>query len=146
MSNQPRSTTYLGTSSNPPLLQQRVRPAHTPTSWRIILYIGKSETVTAMRLEVDRPMTIDRADLVEGYIPGVDLGPFGGQDAGVSRRHAVIWGAEDGLYIQDLDSTNGTHINGFRLQPKQPYKLRNNDRVEVGQMQVTLGITNSPTL
>jgi pSer/pThr/pTyr-binding forkhead associated (FHA) protein len=142
MTNQPASTAYFQRTQNPSLQQQQVRQTQTfaANPWRIILYIGKTETVTSMGLEVSTPLTVGRADLVEGYIPGVDLGPFGGQDAGVSRRHAVLWGTQDALYIRDLGSTNGTHINGFKLQPKLTYKLRNGDRIEVGQMQCTLRI------
>jgi pSer/pThr/pTyr-binding forkhead associated (FHA) protein len=146
MTSQPRGTAILSKIDSPPLLQQRLSPPKTLAPWRIILYIGKTETVTAMRLDVDGLLTVGRADLVEKFIPGVDLGPFGGQDAGVSRRHALLWGTDDGLYIRDLESTNGTYINGFRLQPKQPYKLRNNDKIEVGQMHIVVQIINAPTL
>ncbi len=33
----------------------------------------------------------------------------------VSRRHANIVAADDGVFIQDLGSTNGTHVNGTLL-------------------------------
>ncbi|MDX1383686.1 MAG: FHA domain-containing protein, partial [Thermoanaerobaculia bacterium] len=33
-------------------------------------------------------------------------------DAGVSRRHCEIHNTEDGVVIQDLDSANGTRVNG----------------------------------
>src|SRR4051812_48395701 len=114
MTTQPGGTASLQRAQNPTLSQPRVRQTQTFAAqpWRIILYIGKSETVMSMGLEVSTPLTIGRADLVEQYIPGVDLGPFGAQDAGVSRRHAVLWGIEDALYIRDLESTNGTLING----------------------------------
>jgi FHA domain-containing protein len=142
MTNQPGSTTYLQRAQNPTLSQQPFRQTQTFAAqpWRVILYIGKTETVMSMGLEVSTPLTIGRADLVEQYIPGVDLGPFGAQDAGVSRRHAVLWGTNDALFIRDLNSTNGTLINGFKLQPKVSYKLRNGDRIEVGQLHCTLRI------
>jgi hypothetical protein len=144
MTNQPAGTAYLQRAQNPTptLVQPPVRQPQTFAAqpWRIIFYIGKTETVMSMGLEVSTPLTIGRADLVEQHVPGVDLGPFGAQDAGVSRRHAVIWGANDALYIRDLGSTNGTHINDFKLQPNISYKLRNGDRIEVGQLHCTLRI------
>jgi pSer/pThr/pTyr-binding forkhead associated (FHA) protein len=147
MTTQPGSTVFFQRTEHPALPQQRARATQTFAAlpWRIILYIGKTETVTPLHLEVSVPLTIGRADLVEGHVPGVDLGPFGAQDAGVSRRHAVLWGTEDGLYVRDLGSTNGTLVNGFKLQPKMSYKLRNGDRIEVGQMQCTLQVVFPPT-
>ncbi len=147
MTDQPGGTVHLNRDENPVLLQQHVRSTQTYAAqpWRVILYIGKTETLTSLGLEVSTPVMVGRADPVEGYIPGVDLGPFGGQDAGVSRRHAVLWGTDDGLYIRDLASTNGTLVNGFKLQPNISYKLRNGDRIEVGQMQCVLRVVLPPT-
>jgi DNA-binding CsgD family transcriptional regulator len=33
----------------------------------------------------------------------------------VSRRHAEVWRGGDTLYIRDLDSRNGTFVNGLRV-------------------------------
>ena len=33
----------------------------------------------------------------------------------ISRRHAVIKRAEDGFEVRDLGSTNGTWVNGWRV-------------------------------
>ncbi len=35
---------------------------------------------------------------------------------GLSRRHAKLMPAEDGLHLEDLRSTNGTFVNGRRVQ------------------------------
>jgi putative nucleotidyltransferase with HDIG domain len=36
-------------------------------------------------------------------------------DSSVSRRHAEIRNIENGWWVRDLDSTNGTYVNGVRL-------------------------------
>src|SRR4051812_32087008 len=36
-------------------------------------------------------------------------------DASVSRRHAEVRAAETGWWVRDLESTNGTYVNGVRL-------------------------------
>ena len=52
------------------------------------------------------------------------------QDPDVSRRHASFSPAGVGLTVQDLGSTNGTIVNGHRLE--QAVTLSTGDRVEVG--------------
>jgi pSer/pThr/pTyr-binding forkhead associated (FHA) protein len=47
-----------------------------------------------------------------------------------SRRHARFEKAEVGFYIRDLDSTNGTFVNGQRIEGA--HLLRNNDEVWIG--------------
>ncbi|KPL90626.1 MULTISPECIES: winged helix-turn-helix domain-containing protein [Herpetosiphon] len=46
-----------------------------------------------------------------------------------SRRHARLERDEAGCYIRDLDSTNGTYLNGVKVNGLAP--LRNNDEVWV---------------
>lgn len=46
-----------------------------------------------------------------------------------SRRHARLERDDAGCYVRDLDSTNGTYINGVRVTGIAP--LRNNDEVWV---------------
>jgi hypothetical protein len=57
---------------------------------------------------------------------------------GVSSNHAVIELGASGLSITDLDSTNGTHINGQRVQPGVAVPLCENDRLVLGHQQYTV--------
>ena len=47
-----------------------------------------------------------------------------------SRRHARFEKDDVGFFINDLDSTNGTFVNGERVQGR--HLLRNNDEVWIG--------------
>jgi pSer/pThr/pTyr-binding forkhead associated (FHA) protein len=49
----------------------------------------------------------------------------------VSARHARFEPRQDGVWIQDLGSTNGTYLNGARLE--QPRRLTPGDVVRVGE-------------
>ena len=57
-------------------------------------------------------------------------------DGGMSKSHAVIVRAEDKFYIEDLNSTNGTYIDGLKLPPNQKYELRHNCQVTFGNSTV----------
>ena len=54
-------------------------------------------------------------------------------DETLSREHArMSVEPEAGLRIQDLGSTNGTRLNGRRLQPETPASVANEDVIELG--------------
>jgi hypothetical protein len=57
-----------------------------------------------------------------------------------SRQHALITFEDGGLQIEDLNSANGTFVNRARVHPGQPLKLKPNDVIQIGtvQMKVTL--------
>ena len=49
---------------------------------------------------------------------------FGANDTKISTNHCVLYREEDGLYLMDLGSTNGTYFaENKRLQPNVPYKV-----------------------
>lgn len=53
------------------------------------------------------------------------------RDTEVSRRHAVVRYAEDRYELADIGSSNGTHVNGTKLEA--PALLSDGDRVQVGR-------------
>lgn len=56
------------------------------------------------------------------------------EDFAVSRIHARISTEENGLYLEDLNSTNGTYKNGLRLQPYERRKLEEGDEIRIGKV------------
>ena len=48
----------------------------------------------------------------------------------VSRVHARIRKKDDGYYLADLNSRNGTSVNGRMLKPEEEYLLQNEDQVD----------------
>jgi len=65
--------------------------------------------------------------------PDVNLGPYGGEQAGVSRHHAQLLNRSTGYLLEDLNSTNGTFINSMPVPPGQPTRVRNGDVILCGQ-------------
>ncbi|MEO8607214.1 MAG: FHA domain-containing protein [Chloroflexota bacterium] len=64
----------------------------------------------------------------------IDLTPYGGRDYGVSRRHAALYRTPHTVSLVDLNSTNGTYLNGVKLIPHQPRLLREGDEVRLAKM------------
>ncbi|NPV67631.1 MAG: FHA domain-containing protein [Anaerolineae bacterium] len=80
-----------------------------------------------------------RRDPATGAMPDVDLTPYAGYRMGVSRRHAALRLTDDEhLDVWDLGSSNGSFLNGQRLNPHQPYRLRDGDRLRLGQMVIRI--------
>ncbi|AOR24667.1 FHA domain-containing protein [Clostridium taeniosporum] len=51
-------------------------------------------------------------------------------DQHVSGNHARVFIRNTGLFVEDLNSTNGTYVNGNRIKGKQ--KLSNKDEIRIG--------------
>lgn len=57
-------------------------------------------------------------------------------DMSVSRMHARIFREGKDLYLEDLNSTNGTYKNGLRLQPYEKRKLEPEDEIVIGKSEL----------
>ncbi len=55
-------------------------------------------------------------------------------DQEISRRHARFLTRTDGVYIEDLGSTNGTFLNGVRIS--SPQRLNNGDLITLAEATV----------
>lgn len=60
----------------------------------------------------------------------------------VSRQHARIVRAEDGFYIEDLSSLNGTYVNGRRLEGRT--RINDQDRIHVYEVVTIFHSANPP--
>ncbi len=77
---------------------------------------------------------LGREDPVSGIFPEVDMTPHGGDEGGISRRHARIR-VDGGMYfIEDLDSTNYTYVNKQKLVPKTPQVVSDGDEIRLGRV------------
>jgi len=82
--------------------------------------------------------TLGRGGSGQAIVPDVDLDHYGAQDQGISRLHAEIRIVESGVHIVDLDSVNGTLVNGERLEPQSPRLLGHKDMIQLGRLRLQL--------
>ena len=71
--------------------------------------------------------------MVIGRLPGCEVSL---NDPNASRQHAELVAREDGWWIVDLDSTNGTFVNGGLVKER---RLIPGDRIQVGSSKLELG-------
>jgi pSer/pThr/pTyr-binding forkhead associated (FHA) protein len=57
----------------------------------------------------------------------------------VSRLHCQVLATDDALEVKDLDSTNGTFVNGRRVTSA---RLREGDRLKVGRVELKVSKTD----
>lgn len=68
--------------------------------------------------------------------PDVDLSPYNANEMGVSRQHIELTWKNDLIYVVDMNSTNGTLLNGQRLLKWIPRLLRDGDQLVIGHLPV----------
>ena len=94
-------------------------------------------TRRSVRLVVQRSPSLDEGDAFPLNSAPVTVGRGGqndlvlGGDEFASARHARIEVRGDGAWVQDLDSTNGTYVNGSRVAGAQ--RLAAGDVLRVGE-------------
>ncbi len=71
---------------------------------------------------------LDRERITMGRGPGVDLA-F--DDSTMSRQHAAIEFSNGGFQLRDLESTNGTLLNGGEVKVGE---LKHRDRFQIGDL------------
>lgn len=76
---------------------------------------------------------IDRERIVIGRGRKADLALA---EATISRAHAAVGFDNEGFFVEDLGSTNGTRVNGARIARR---RLENDDEIQMGKL--IIGIT-----
>jgi hypothetical protein len=93
---------------------------------RLVVRVGRLAGAFDLTQDVT---VIGRPDSkIENY-PDVEID----MDDAVSRRHAEVVKRDDGFYLRDAGSTNGTLLNGEKLLPHDERLLTHGDRIRVGE-------------
>jgi pSer/pThr/pTyr-binding forkhead associated (FHA) protein len=91
-----------------------------------------------IELPLSKEVVLGRLDASRAIFPDVDLSGEEGLEKGVSRRHARISRRENEVFIEDMNSLNGTFLNSNRLVPELPYPIEDGDQVQLGKLIMTI--------
>ncbi len=94
---------------------------------RVTLMVYLREAVEAVPLSMGHPVVFGRDGGADVVVPRPSL----------SRRHARFELLDDGVMLEDLDSTNGTRVNG---EPVTRCKVKPGEDVMLGDVRVALHV------
>jgi hypothetical protein len=113
-----------------PVVEQAMAPAPAGLHARLLVEADNQE----FDLSGKDNVVIGREDPASNIYPDIDLTPHGGEEGGVSRKHARIF-VQNGQYmVEDQDSTNFTFVNRQRLAARTPTPLNDNDELRLGRV------------
>ena len=101
---------------------------------RVDLYLIDNDSV----LELSGKSEFILGRVIEGQaiLPDLDLSRFEAYAQGVSRQHATIRIIQKQVIIFDLNSSNGTRVNGQKIIPHVEYPLQDGDVVALGKLRL----------
>ena len=89
-----------------------------------------------LRLDIDIPLKKEfgRSDLIKLCPPlyGAEI------INSVSRKHIMLWPRDEKIYIIDLNSTNGTRIDGMKINPSNATPISKNSIIRLGILEFSL--------
>jgi hypothetical protein len=124
------------------LKQKAPRPdaLSTPTNSWISLHLMDSGKI--LPLASRNEFTLGRLSEGQPIMPDIDLTPYQAYASGVSRLHAVVKRDADRVLVMDLGSSNGTYLNGRRLNPHMEESLNHGDIVALGKLKIQILLRN----
>ena len=93
---------------------------------------GRLVVIQSAVLTVGEEFGLDARPLTLGRGPQNDVSIDGDEFA--SARHVRVEPRRDGVWVSDVGSTNGTYVNGVRID--RPRKLAHGDVVRVGETEL----------
>jgi hypothetical protein len=122
---------WLGKNRPAPVKDSDLPKSH-PASVRLL--VGEGDQQRELEVSLVKAVRLGRSDPKQSIFPEIDLIDDLAMECGVSREHAAIFGRGEDVMIEDLGSTNGTLVNGNRLDPYIPEILKHGDQLQLGRL------------
>jgi hypothetical protein len=106
-----------------------------PPSGLLLFLLNRSEPVG---LCTQQEFVLGRGGGAPASKPTFDLSEFEAYAMGVSREHAMIEEVEGRYMLTDLNSANGTWINGERIAPAKPHDLPSGSVIQLGRLKLVV--------
>lgn len=94
-------------------------------------------------IQIELTKTIDletkKESMIVGRSPESDLIV---PHPSISRKHCQVEVIENTLFIKDLNSSNGTFINGVRLIPEEKHVIKAGDKLMIGKLDAQISNTD----
>lgn len=101
---------------------------------KVILYIVDTKDVIPLKEE--KEYTLGRVADGQKVIPDIDLSGYNAYKAGVSRIHAMINTRGERITVKDLGSSNGSRINGIKIDSHAEYSIQHGDILTLGALKI----------
>jgi hypothetical protein len=89
-------------------------------------------------IPLNERVILGRKSMDTATLVNLDFTLYQGVEKGVSRVHATLYRVKHIVHIMDMNSANGTFLNGRRLAPYQERILRDGDEVCLGGLRFTV--------
>ena len=86
-------------------------------TWKLQAITGE---FTGQEISIERDMLVGRHQDAEILLQSTDI----------SRKHAALLFRDDHIWVKDLKSTNGTFVNGERVEQEQEIELHDGDMLQ----------------
>ena len=117
-----------------------MEPPSSPANSWISLHLMDSGKILPLASRTE--FTMGRLSEGQPIMPDIDLTPYQAYASGVSRLHAVVKREADRTVVMDLGSSNGTYLNGRRLNPHTEEELKHGDVVALGKLKIQVLLRN----
>jgi hypothetical protein len=118
----------------PPVPDDETIPVVALAEGDIKLVIEQGMSINKEFLVNDPELLLGRRDPDQDFIPDIDL--FDQEAATnryISRRQARLYFKDGGLWLEDLESSNGTALNNHLIEAHKPRRLKPGDKILLGQ-------------
>ncbi len=89
-------------------------------------------------LQGDKDLTIGRSTEGQTIVPDIDLSSYDAYEAGVSRLHASLTISKQEISVKDLDSANGTRLNGQKITAHAEHSIQHGDILTLGKLKIQI--------